>query len=89
MRHRLQLRHRPAGGRGVRLLGGYELCDATAAAALLGADVLETEAALAQLVDLGLAEWGDGDTYRLPGLMRLFAAGHDSAARRRVPVTRW
>ncbi|WP_143466653.1 AfsR/SARP family transcriptional regulator [Lentzea kentuckyensis] len=57
-----------------RVLGRYELCDAATVAALLGADVLETEAALDRLVDLGLAEWGDGDTYRLPGLMRLFAA---------------
>lgn len=57
-----------------RLLGRYEVCDAATAAGELGADVLKTEAALDHLVDLGLAEWGDGDTYRLPGLMRLFAA---------------
>ncbi|WP_223165876.1 hypothetical protein, partial [Lentzea indica] len=57
-----------------RLLGRYEVCDATTASTALGAGLLETEAALDQLVDLGLAEWGDGDTYRLPGLMRLFAA---------------
>ncbi|MDX8031930.1 BTAD domain-containing putative transcriptional regulator [Lentzea sp. BCCO 10_0856] len=63
-----------------RLLGGHELCDVTAAATLLGADVLETEAALDRLVDLGLAEWGDGDTYRLPGLMRLFAADQNPVA---------
>jgi len=25
-------------------------------------------------VDLGLAEWGEADTYRLPPLMRLFSA---------------
>jgi hypothetical protein len=57
-----------------RLLGRYEVCDAATAAAALGTDPLDAEAALDRLVDLGLAEWGDGDTYRLPGLMRLFAA---------------
>lgn len=67
-----------------QVLGRYELCDAVTAAALLGADVLETEAALDRLVDLGLAEWGDGDTYRLPGLMRLFAAERDPASRAAV-----
>jgi DNA-binding SARP family transcriptional activator len=67
-----------------RVLGRYELCDAATAAALLGADPLETEAALDRLVDLGLAEWSDGDTYRLPGLMRLFAAERVSAPRAAV-----
>jgi len=57
-----------------RVLGRHELCDVTTAAVGLGVGVLEAEAALDRLVDLGLAEWGDGETYRLPGLMRLFAA---------------
>ncbi|MBM7856563.1 AfsR/SARP family transcriptional regulator [Lentzea nigeriaca] len=64
----------PLAASAFRLLGRYEVCDAVTAAGALGADVLETEAALDHLVDLGLAEWSDGDTYRLPGLMRLFAA---------------
>ncbi|MEU0878747.1 BTAD domain-containing putative transcriptional regulator [Lentzea sp. NPDC005914] len=57
-----------------RLLGRHEVCDPVTAATALGSGVLDAEAALDHLVDLGLAEWGDGDTYRLPGLMRLFAA---------------
>ena len=35
---------------------------------------MTVEAALDRLVDLGLAEWGEHDTYRLPPLMRLFSA---------------
>jgi DNA-binding SARP family transcriptional activator len=57
-----------------RLLGRYEVCDTTTAAIALSTTPLDAEAALDHLVDLGFAEWGDGDTYRLPGLMRLFAA---------------
>ncbi|WP_053734379.1 BTAD domain-containing putative transcriptional regulator [Nocardia sp. NRRL S-836] len=57
-----------------RVLGRHGLCDAATAAVHLDTGVLEAEAALDRLVDLGLAEWGDGDTYRLPGLLRLFAA---------------
>jgi hypothetical protein len=59
------------------------VCDATTAAGELGTDLLTIEAALDHLVDLGLAEWGDGDTYRLPGLMRLFAAELDRSRRDR------
>ena len=64
----------PLAAAAFRLLGQYEVCDAATAADALRTDVLEAEAALDQLVDLGLAEWADDDTYRLPGLLRLFAA---------------
>ncbi|MFC3890489.1 BTAD domain-containing putative transcriptional regulator [Lentzea rhizosphaerae] len=64
----------PLAATAFRFLGRSDTCDAATAALALGTGLLETEAALDQLVDLGLAEWGDGDTYRLPGLMRLFAA---------------
>lgn len=59
-----------------RLLGrpGYEVCGITTAAAVLGSSPMKVEAALDRLVDLGLAEWGEHDTYRLPPLMRLYAA---------------
>ncbi|HEX8867407.1 MAG TPA: BTAD domain-containing putative transcriptional regulator [Lentzea sp.] len=64
----------PLAANAFRLLGRYDVCDAATAAGVLGTGPLETEAALDRSVDLGLAEWRDGDTYRLPGLMRLFAA---------------
>lgn len=59
-----------------RLLGrpGFEVCRTARAAAVLGICPFKAEAALDRLVDLGLAEWGDEDTYRLPPLMRLFSA---------------
>lgn len=59
-----------------RLLGrpGFEVCRTAQAAAILDVCPLKTEAALDRLVDLGLAEWGEEDTYRLPPLMRLFSA---------------
>ncbi|TWP47015.1 hypothetical protein FKR81_33745 [Lentzea tibetensis] len=59
-----------------RLLGrpGFDVCGAADASAALGACVMEVEAALDHLVGLGLAEWAECDTYRLPPLMRLFAA---------------
>ncbi|MDT7786665.1 MAG: hypothetical protein QOF58_5084 [Pseudonocardiales bacterium] len=69
-----------------RLLGRYEVCDAATVAGVLGTGLLETEAALDQLVDLGLAEWRDGDTYRLPGLMRLFATELTSPNTTRPPM---
>ncbi|GGU32887.1 NB-ARC domain-containing protein [Lentzea flava] len=74
----------PLAAAAFRLLGRYEVCDAVTAAGALGADLLETEAALDHLVDLGLAEWGDGDTYRLPGLMRLFATELGPSSRSRT-----
>lgn len=59
-----------------RLLGspGFTVCGVARAAAALGEPAMTVEAALDRLVDLGLAEWHDHDTYRLPPLMRLFAA---------------
>lgn len=59
-----------------RLLGrpGFEVCDVVEAAAMLGASAVRMEAALDRLVDLGLAEWGEHETYRLPPLLRLFSA---------------
>ncbi|EMD25151.1 AfsR/SARP family transcriptional regulator [Amycolatopsis azurea] len=59
-----------------RLLGrpGFEVCSTGRAATVLDTCPLKAEAALDRLVDLGLAEWGERDTYRLPPLMRLFSA---------------
>lgn len=59
-----------------RLLGspGFEVCGVAAASAALGEPAMTVEAALDRLVDLGLAEWHEHDTYRLPPLMRLFSA---------------
>lgn len=59
-----------------RLLGrpGFEVCDIAEAAAALGESAMTVETALDRLVDLGLAEWHEHDTYRLPPLMRLFSA---------------
>ncbi|MEV7552075.1 BTAD domain-containing putative transcriptional regulator [Amycolatopsis sp. NPDC089917] len=59
-----------------RLLGrpGFEVCGTDRAATVLDTCPLKAEAALDRLVDLGLAEWGEKDTYRLPPLMRLFSA---------------
>ncbi|HEX6353272.1 AfsR/SARP family transcriptional regulator [Actinophytocola sp.] len=66
----------PLVGAAFQLLGrpGFEVCDVEEAAAALGASTMKVEAALDRLVDLGIAEWGEHDTYRLPVLMRLFAA---------------
>ncbi|SMC74901.1 AfsR/SARP family transcriptional regulator [Kibdelosporangium aridum] len=65
----------PLVGAAFRLLGkpGYDGCDIANASSTLGASAMKVEAALDRLVDLGLAEWGEQDTYRLPPLMRLFA----------------
>ncbi len=76
----------PLAAAAFQLLGRHEVCDAATAAMALSAGLLETEAALDQLVDLGLAEWGDGDTYRLPGLMRLYAAELTSQNSTRPPM---
>lgn len=76
----------PLAASAFQLLGRYEVCDAAGVAGALGTDLLETEAALDRLVDLGLAEWADGDTYRLPGLMRLFAAELTSGNGTRPPM---
>ncbi|MET9629759.1 BTAD domain-containing putative transcriptional regulator [Lentzea sp. NPDC006480] len=76
----------PLAANAFRLLGRYDMCDAATAADVLGTGLLETEAALDHLVDLGLAEWGDGDTYRLPGLMRLFATELTSPNTTRPPM---
>lgn len=59
-----------------RLLGrpGFEVCGIAEASVALGVCAMKIEAALDRLVDLGLAEWGSQDSYRLPPLMRLFAA---------------
>lgn len=59
-----------------RLLGspGFEVCGVAAASVALGEPAMTVEAALDRLVDLGLAEWHEHDTYRLPPLMRLFSA---------------
>ncbi len=67
----------PLAAAAFRLLGrpGFEVCRSVQAAAVLDTCPLKAEAALDRLVDLGLAEWGDEDTYRLPPLMRLFSAG--------------
>jgi DNA-binding SARP family transcriptional activator len=74
-----------------RLLGrpGFEVCRATQASAALDAYPMKVEAALDRLVDLGLAEWGDNDTYRLPPLMRLFAAELDTVVPRRQAAIAW
>ncbi|MEV6237006.1 BTAD domain-containing putative transcriptional regulator [Lentzea sp. NPDC051838] len=80
----------PLAASAFRLLGRHQECDAVTAARALGTDLLDTEAALDELVDLGLAEWRDGDTYRLPGLLRLFAAELTSADGTRPPMAgRW
>jgi transcriptional regulator with XRE-family HTH domain len=47
--------------------------DARIAAATMGADVLDTEARLDELTDLGLVEARGGNRYRLHDLIRLFA----------------
>ncbi|MGY4856503.1 helix-turn-helix domain-containing protein [Cryobacterium sp. AP23] len=47
--------------------------DARIAAATMGADVLDTEARLDELTDLGLLEARGGNRYRLHDLIRLFA----------------
>jgi DNA-binding SARP family transcriptional activator len=59
-----------------RLLGrpGFEVCGIAEASVALGVGAMRIEAALDRLVDLGLAEWGEHDTYRLPPLMRLFSS---------------
>ncbi|MEV6912661.1 BTAD domain-containing putative transcriptional regulator [Amycolatopsis sp. NPDC051071] len=66
----------PLAAAAFRLLGrpGFEVCRTAQAAAVLDTCPLKAEAALDRLVDLGLAEWGEEDTYRLPPLMRLFSA---------------
>ncbi|WP_181772416.1 AfsR/SARP family transcriptional regulator [Amycolatopsis pittospori] len=66
----------PLAAAAFRLLGrpGFEVCRTGRAAAILDTCPLKVEAALDRLVDLGLAEWGEEDTYRLPPLMRLFSA---------------
>ncbi|WET76453.1 BTAD domain-containing putative transcriptional regulator [Amycolatopsis sp. QT-25] len=66
----------PLAAAAFRLLGrpGFEVCRTDQAAAILDACPMKAEAALDRLVDLGLAEWGEEDTYRLPPLMRLFSA---------------
>jgi hypothetical protein len=66
----------PLAANAFRLLGGpgFEVCGIGEAAAALGVSAVKVEAALDRLVDLGLAEWGERDTYRLPPLLRLFSA---------------
>ncbi|MFC3452130.1 AfsR/SARP family transcriptional regulator [Amycolatopsis speibonae] len=66
----------PLAAAAFRLLGrpGFEVCRSDQVAAVLDTCPSKAEAALDRLVDLGLAEWGEEDTYRLPPLMRLFSA---------------
>lgn len=66
----------PLAAAAFRLLGrpGFEVCGITEASAAIGVGAMRAEAALDRLVDLGLAEWVERDTYRLPPLMRLFSA---------------
>ncbi|MET0955781.1 MAG: helix-turn-helix domain-containing protein [Cryobacterium sp.] len=70
--------------------------DARIAAATAGADVLDTEARLDELTDLGLVEARGGNRYRLHDLIRLFALaalraeeGSDGVADRRDRLRSW
>ncbi|WP_410666385.1 BTAD domain-containing putative transcriptional regulator [Amycolatopsis sp. lyj-84] len=81
----------PLAASAFRLLGrpGYEVCRTGQAADALGVCPLKAEAALDRLVDLGLAEWGDEDTYRLPPLMRLFSADLATAVPAQQSALAW
>jgi transcriptional regulator with XRE-family HTH domain/tetratricopeptide (TPR) repeat protein len=70
--------------------------DARLAAATVGADVLDTEARLDELTDLGLLEARGGNRYRLHDLLRLFASarlrredGTDAAGERKARLRTW
>nr|WP_281401043.1 AfsR/SARP family transcriptional regulator [Amycolatopsis umgeniensis] len=81
----------PLAAAAFRLLGrpGFEVCDTRRAAAVLDTCPSKAEAALDRLVDLGLAEWGEQDTYRLPPLMRLFSAGLGATVPTQRAVLSW
>ena len=70
--------------------------DARIAAATVGGDVLDTEARLDELTDLGLVEARGGNRYRLHDLIRLYALaalrsedGADGVTERRDRLRRW